>query len=224
MDAATLYSQIKTYANLDDTTICHLHKSNPGQMCIGDTQNGCMMPSQTQVVDFDSVKVLFCKKNNISPQFDSVDAVTHKKQLFLFVEIKSIENIVEKELKYDKKIKKQIDNKISTTDKKEVVNRFIESKVKGFCLKEKIKDSIEICKGITNDGNLFSKIDFVYVLITDTDTLSNPMQQFQAHLNVLSYNAVKLKMESELKKEHLSVGHRNRYARCKEFDKFMAQL
>lgn len=212
MDAATLYSQIKEYANLNDTTICHLHIPN-NIPCIEDSNVKCLHPSKVKVLNFDLVKELYCGT------LSSVDAITHKHQLIVFVEIKSVENIA-KELRFDKRITKRID---SSTNKGEAVSAIANIKVKKLAdsLKAKIQHSIEICKGIANDENLFNKIDFVYVLVTDVDTLSNPMQQFQAHLNELSYNAVKLKMESELKKEHISVGHRNRYARCKEFDKFM---
>ncbi|MBR4267891.1 MAG: hypothetical protein IKQ46_17780 [Bacteroidales bacterium] len=178
MDAATLYSQIKVFANLDETTICHLHKSKPKVSCINDTKIGCENPSKTNVLDFDAVKVLYCIQNKIAPQLDSVDAITHNQQIILFVEIKSNKNFLQHQLK--------------NTDTTDIVNKKIDRQVTKYNLKDKINDSIEICKGIAKDNNLFDKIEYIYVLVTDINTLTNPMQRFQAQLNVAAYKSINI--------------------------------
>lgn len=215
MDAATLYSQIKTYASLGDTTICCLHKSKPNLSCIDDSQNNCKNPSQTKVIDFDAVKVLYCQQNKVSPQPTSVDAIAHKQHIFVFVEIKSNKNFLTKQL-----------NK--PDDTVDAVDRKIKEQVKNYNLIGKINDSIEICKEIVNDKNLFDRVAFVYVLVTDINTLTNPMQVFQAQLNAAAYKTINinhlLKLNNAISENLKSSKHPNRYVYCKDFDNFMATL
>lgn len=210
MDATNLYSLIKSYSNLDETQICVLHKPKPKTPCI---DNPCSTPSQTNVIDFDKVKSIFCQINNQS-QLASVDCITHKGNHFLLVEIKSNKNFLTHQLK----------NSNSETKDDEI----IKNKVAGYNLKKKISDSIHICNEISKNTNVFESIPCIYVLVTDTDTIDDPIQSFQANMNILAYNSIdiiKLTKLNKLLRENLeSLGYTNRYVKCSDFDDYIKNL
>lgn len=141
----------------------------------------------------------------------SVDAVMQKSGLFLFVEIKSWKNFE----KYQ----------ISVTDSEALRKRKIEEKAKKFKLKKKVEESMIICCEVSKDKRLFDKMRVVYVLMTDIDTVVDPMDRFRARLGSLSYKAVNMlhfndASMSELKK----VGMDARYVYCQKFDEFYASV
>ena len=210
MNATNLYSQIKSYSNLDETQICVLHKPKPNTPCIN---NPCSNPSQTKVVDFDKVKSIFCRLNN-QPQLASVDCITHKGDNFLFVEIKSNKNFLTHQLK--------------SSNAEAEDDEIIKSKVAGYNLKKKISDSILICNKISGNTNVFESIPCIYVLVTDTNTIEDPAQRFLANMNILAYNSIDIRKLTKLNKvlrENLeSLGYTNRYVKCSDFDDYIRNL
>ena len=195
---------------MNGTQICVLHKPKPKTSCI---DNPCSTPSQTNVIDFDKVKSIFCQINNLS-QLASVDCITHKGDYFLFVEIKSNKNFLTHQL-----------NSYSVEAE---VDEIIKNKVAGYNLKKKISDSIHICNKISENANVFESIPCIYVLVTDTNTIDDPVQSIQANMNILAYNSIdimKLTKLNKLLRENLeSLGYTNRYVKCSDFDDYIKNL
>ena len=210
MDAYSLYALAKSYAQLDDTIICVLHNAQPHIPCVN-SSIFCGHPSQTSIINFDTVKVSYCTNENIHPQLASVDALTHKNGQLLFIEIKSNKNFLKYQLK-------AIDTQKSIDEK-------IENQVADYQLKKKIDDSRTICEAISGDKHLFENLPSIYVLVTDTETVTNPLQLFQMNLNILAYNAIHLPRLNKALEDNLdSLGHTTRFVFCQDFDKFVKSL
>lgn len=210
MDANSLYDLAKSYAQLDDTIICVLHNAQPKTSCVN-SRSFCGHPSQTAVINFDTVKVSYCTNENIHPQLASVDALTHKNGQVLFIEIKSNRNFLKYQLK--------------ATDTQESIDEKIERQIADYQLKKKIDDSRAICEAISGDSHLFENLPSIYVLVTDTETVTNPLQNIQVHLNILAYNAIHLPRLNKAIDDNLdSLGHTTRYVYCQDFDDFINSL
>ena len=209
-NAVELYELLLQYATQQQTTICQLHNAEPHTPC-PQSKYFCQKESVKKVVDFDAVKVKYCKCENINPTWQSVDAVMPKEEIFLFVEIKSWRN-------FDKY---QMTN-IHTKEEKEQI---IEKQVKEFKLKQKIERSIEICQNISKNKYLFDKIPMIYVLVTDIDTVTNPMLRLRVQLGVLAYKSVNISLYTSASTNELSTLAMNvRYTSCYEFDNLCDSL
>ena len=204
-----LYQCLKHYASLQKTTVCMLHEAEPGTPC-PQSRVFCGTESQHSAINFDAVKEHYCAQNRIS-SMASVDSVMHKSDLFLFVEIKSWKNFEQYQLK--------------PTDSEAVRMRKIEDKAKKFKLKKKVEDSMTICCEVSKDKQLFNKMRVLYVLLTDIDTVVDPLDRFRARLGSLSYTAVNLLNFNDASMAELkTVGMNARYVYCRQFDKFYSEL
>ena len=210
MDANSLYDLAKSYAKQNDTIICVLHDAQPKTPCVN-SRSFCGHPSQTAVINFDAVKTIYCTNENIHPQLASVDALTYKNGQILFVEIKSNKNFLQHHLKQ--------------TDTQETIDKKIKQQVTDYKLKKKMDDSRTICEAISGDKHLFDNLPSIYVLVTDTETVTNPLQLFQMNLNILAYNAIHLPRLNKAIDDNLdSLGHTTRYVYCQDFDDFINSL
>ena len=210
MDANSLYDLAKSYAKQSDTIICVLHNAQPKTPCVN-SRSFCRHPSQTAVINFDAVKTIYCTNENIHPQLASVDALTYKNGQILFVEIKSNKNFLQHQLKQ--------------TDTQETIDKNIKQQVTDYKLKKKMDDSQTICEAISGDIHLFDTLPSIYVLVTDAETVTNPLQAIQMNLNILAYNAIHLpRLNKALETDLDSLGHTTRYVYCRDFDKFVNSL
>lgn len=198
-----LFERLRRYASLSATSICMLHNAEKRVPC-PKSSYFCGNESQKSVINFDAVKEAFCKNNRIGA-WSSVDAVTYKDKQFIFVEIKSWQNFE----------RYQIKDSDSPEEKKEK----IEKKAKGFNLKKKIEQSFQICKDISHDEHLFEKIPVIYILVTDVDTVAEPMKRFRARMGVLSYKSQNIPLYNKFSTAQLySLGMNVRYVFCQKFD------
>ena len=210
MDASSFYTLAKSYAQQEDTIVCVLHNAQPKTSCVN-SQNFCGHPSQTAVINFDAVKTVYCTNENIHPQLASVDALTYKNGQILFVEIKSNKNFLQHQLKQ--------------ADTQETIDEKIKQQVTDYKLKKKIDDSQTVCKAISGDSHLFDTLPSIYVLVTDAETVTNPLQSIQMNLNILAYNAIHLPRLNIALEENLdSLGHTTRLVYCQDFDKYISSL
>ena len=92
-----LFQRLKHYASLQTTTVCMLHEAESGRPC-PQSRVFCGTESRNPVINFDAVKECYCAKNRIS-SMASVDAVLHKSDIFLLVEIKSWKNFEKYQIK-----------------------------------------------------------------------------------------------------------------------------
>lgn len=207
--AFRLYYRLKHYASLHSTTICMLHKAEANTPC-PKTVSFCGKESNYSVINFDSVKEYYCKQNKIK-SLASVDAVMYKKTIFLFVEIKSWKNFERYQLR--------------KSDSDVIRKKKIVDQTKKFKLKEKIVESMTICCEITKDQKLFNKMPVMYVLITDINTIQDPLTRFRARLGLLSYTSYNLLNCINATMNVLrTVGMNTRIVCCRQFDQFYKEL
>lgn len=198
-----LFERLRRYASLSTTSICMLHNAEKRVSC-PESQYFCGNESQKSVVNFDAVKEVYCKNNRIGA-LSSVDAVTYKDKQFIFVEIKSWQNFERYHIK--------------DSDSPEEKKKKIEEKAEGFNLKKKIEESLRICKGISHDEHLFEKIPVIYILVTDVDTVVDPMKKFRARMAVLSYKSQNIPLYNKFSIAQLNSLKMNvRYVFCQKFD------
>ncbi len=208
--ACRLYERVGRYASLSPTSICRLHEAVPRTPCPS-SPHFCGKESTYFVYNFDAVKEYYCKKNKTVEVLPSVDAVLYKDKRFLFVEIKSWQNFERFHIK--------------SSDSEAVIEHKIQKKAKSFKLKAKVDNSIEICKAISNDQYLFTKIPATYVLVTDVDTVSDPLVRFRARLGALGYKSVYIPLYNNASLLQLAtVGMDVRYVFCRQFDNFIDSL
>ena len=207
--AFRLYQRLKHYATLQPTTVCMLHKAEPGKPC-PQSIYFCGSESVNHAINFDAVKEHYCTQKKIH-SLSSVDAVMQKNGLLMFVEIKSWRNFEQYQIK--------------ATDSEDLRKKKIKEKAKKFNLKKKVEESMTICCEVSQDKRLFEKMPVMYVLMTDIDTIVDPLDRFRARLGSLSYKAVNMlhfndASMSELKKIRMN----SRYVYCKKFDEFYANI
>ena len=207
--ACRLYEQVGKYASLSPTTICWLHEAEPKKPC-PTSSFYCGAESKIPALNFDAVKEAFCNKTKTS-SVPSVDAVLYKENRFLFVEIKSWQNFERYQIK--------------SGDSPATIQRKIADKATGFKLKPKVEKSMEICRSIAKDEHLFEKMPVTYVLVTDVDTVADPLARFKSRLRALAYKSVFIPLFSSASIAQLStVGMDVRYVFCRKFDNFYDSL
>lgn len=210
MKAVELFDLLQQYSTKPLTTLCRLHFSEPRIPC-PKSKFFCGKESVTDVLDFDDVKDKFCREENIHPTWKSVDAVLSKEDIFVFVEIKSWRNFESFHL--------------DDADSEEDRNAKVTAQAQGFKLKEKIDCSMMICQGLAKDEKLFGPIPTMYVLVTDVETVLNPLVRLRAQLGVLAYKAVNIPLYTNATMAELNaLGMNVRYKNCREFDAFIDSL
>lgn len=208
--AQHLFEQIREYASLPYTSICMLHYAEPKTPC-PHSRFFCGKESVKPAVNFDAVKEEFCNREKIKDLWSSVDAVLYKNNIFLFVEIKSWQN-------FDR-------HHVNVGDSPEEVRKKADQQAKKFNLKLKIDSSIEICRNISKDPDLFAEMPTVYVLVTDVDTVPDPLVRFRARLGILSYNAMNIPSYTRASFNAIkATGMNVRYVNCRNFDSFFDSL
>ena len=207
--AHKLFVRVGKYASLSPTTICWLHEAEPKKPC-PTTASYCGAESKIPALNFDAVKETYCNKTK-TPSVPSVDAVLYKGNRFLFVEIKSWQNFERYQIK--------------SGDSQSTIQHKVTQKAAGFKLKPKVEMSMEICKSISKDYHLFEKMPVTYVLVTDVDTIVDPLVRFRSRLRALAYKSVFIPLYSSASMAQLlTVGMDVRYVFCRKFDNFYDSL
>ena len=207
--ANMLFDRLRGYASLTPTTLCMLHEPENKTPCPR-SRFFCGTDSTIPAINFDKVKETYCNKAKIT-YFPSVDAVMFKEERFLFVEIKSWQNFERYQIK--------------PGDSPAIIQKKIEDKAKGFKLKPKVEKSMKICQVLSQDEHLFDKMPVTYVLVTDVNTVADPLARFKGRLLTLAYKSVYIPLFSSASTAQLAtVGMDVRYVFCREFDAFYAKL
>lgn len=207
--ACRLYERVKRYASLTSTTICMLHEAESKKPC-PTSAFFCGKESKIPALNFDAVKETYCSKTRTS-SVPSVDAVLYKGNRFVFLEIKSWQNFERYQIK--------------PGDSQATIQRKIADKATGFRLKPKVESSMEICRNITKDVHLFEQMPVTYVLVTDVDTVADPLARFRSRLRALAYKSVYIPLFNSASMAQLTtVGMDVRYVFCRNFDDFYESL
>ena len=162
MKASELYQRIKAY--LPDTTeksICEL------QNC-----NKCNTLQQKVLIDFDTITKEFCRGRSTLSSTDGVKNSPNKDNVFYFVEIKSIKDVI---------INPETNTLTNETNANKQSTKFITK------IDKKLPNSIEVCRGIVDDNNLFNaNLQPTLVFVSDIDTNQRPLDSFAMNLKKLS--------------------------------------
>ncbi|OUO52378.1 hypothetical protein B5F77_08495 [Parabacteroides sp. An277] len=158
--AKVLYEGIKNRYEGIETTICQLHKP-----C--SERRRCGAASVTPVLDFDAVERRFhAHADSPSP---SVDAVAYsERNLFCFVEIKGWNEFL-----------------YNPHRPEPVSEQAIATQVRKYDLKGKLMNSMRICLDI-NSISSFGEVEVVFVVVTDIDVRTAPLESLAANLGMLA--------------------------------------
>lgn len=174
MKARDLYNKIlasQFAKNVCETTICGLHKA-----C---NITECPQKQNSLLIDFDKVQSNFCKeqKRSTDKSTDGVVNSIKRDNVFYFVELKSIHNIV------INPISKAVTR---PEDVKHKIKLLVDS------LAEKLNKSEKLCTTISGEIDLFSQLLPVLVLVTDIDIYTSPFAKLRNNIHMIE-------VETELK-------------------------
>ncbi len=197
MTANELIIRLKQKYNSEVENICCLEKT-----CLSSKR--CDAYNEKHLLDFDKIKDAHSKGRQTPA---SVDGLMEMNDTVCFVELKSWENFFKyKSQASDEDIKNQVDS---------------------YNLKEKLEDSMLICKKELEKDDLFDNIPIVFVLATDISITEQPEFSLLHNLNALAHSSSTWKYEkcNKLSKEKLknididNITVHKIYLSCKDFDK-----
>lgn len=209
MTPQQIYDSIYKYIGSQETIICQIHSAcSP----IKEKHYMCTSPkSWAPVLDFDSVKTKTDSEHGIESR-KSVDAViaSPSNSVFCFVEMKSWHLVLThhgNETKIRKKAQKYESD-----------------------LPEKLAKSIEICKQVTQDNDVFNDCPILYILVTDipvTNNKENGLSNIYSNLTALAGSSSNLNMLCNQLSKNI-MNHipkvETRYWECREFDAELSKL
>ena len=205
--ASDIYNRLLAFSAVGETTICHLHKPCDGKPL-------CKTPSVSPMLDFDYIeKKLATGNRSTKPSCDGV-TLNNDHSVFCFVEIKGWEKFVSFNIGDDFSLSEgdriKVDEKVATYD-----------------LKGKLMQSINDCEDITGQSDLFPRIPYAYVIVTDINSEQEAIEDFAANLSSLAETASIWTYCDEKMKEILNdvdIAVKKVYAHCREFDVVLSRI
>lgn len=206
MEAQTIYNCIKTCHPELLTTICRLHKP-----C--STVRRCVNDSRLEVIDFDKIKDAYCESLHSDPM-PSVDALAYseKRVALCFVELKGWDRFLNNPYR-----------------KASVSEEEIKTQAGRYDLKGKLESSLRICQDLMGVPDCFEGVELFFVLVTDIEIESNPLESIVYNLSVLAETSSKWKdlCHKYLSKalDEVAIGDiRKFYLYCETFDHWMVNV
>lgn len=205
--ASDIYNSLLAFSTLGETTICHLHKPCDGHPL-------CKTTSSTPVVDFDYIEKKLATGNRSSmPSCDGV-ALNNDHSVFCFVEIKGWEKFV-------------LYNICDAVSPSKGDRTKVDEQVATYDLKGKLMQSIIDCELVTGQKDLFPRIPYAYVIVTDINSEKEAIEDFAANLSSLAETASVWTYCDEKMKEILNdvdIAVKKVYAHCREFDAVISRI
>lgn len=181
------------------SSICRLHRP-----C--STTAICGQSSKVPVIDFDRVESIFHSKQK-RPSTASVDAITYKQDLILFIEIKGWKEFINHNPK--------------------ISNMKIKGQVKKYDLRKKLLDSISICCELAHDPDFLADKPSIYVIVTDINPNQNALGALAMSLNVLANTSSQWELVCmQLTNESIAgiTEMKTHYLYCEDFDNYYHSL
>lgn len=206
MTPVEIFSKIRARSADADTVICNLHsacspKKRKAYRCL-------RAGSETHVIDFDAIKTLADIARGTASR-KSVDALTlpPSHTCLCFIELKSWELLIEHG---------------GTTE-----NIYRQAGKYASDLPQKLSDSLQICKEITDDTGTFRNCKILYVLLTDIAVDDDGIAAFSSDMMALAGTSSNLKelcnlLSFDIMRNIPSV--ETRYWECRNFDKELSSL
>ena len=203
-----LYRAVLAFKPGVESTVCILHKPCKGNPL-------CSTTSTSEVLDFDAVeKELARGKRSNRPSCDGV-TLNIERSIFCFVEIKGWKEFVKRNIN-------MADATLSEADKKK-----IKDKVDSYNLKGKLEQSMDDCEEIANDSNIFLRIPFIYIIVTDIENDRNAVEDIATNLSLLAETAsVWTFCDNCMKKQMNTLDDTvtKVYTHCRDFDDCIASI
>lgn len=205
--ASDIYNSLLVFSAIGETTICHLHKPCDGHPL-------CKITSSTPVLDFDYIeKKLATGSRRTMPSCDGVTLnIDHS--VFCFVEIKG----------WEKFVSFNISDAVSPSEGSRTK---VDEQVATYDLKGKLIQSINDCEVVIGQKDLFPRIPYAYVIVTDINSENEAIEDFAANLSSLAETASVWTYCDEKMKEILSeldIAVKKVYAHCREFDEVISKI
>lgn len=202
-----LYDAILAYKPDSRSTVCLLHKPCKERPMCGTT-------STVEVLDFDAVEKELAKGRR--SRFPSCDGVTLNPahSFFCFVEIKGWKEFVERNI--------DDPEDLSEDDKQMIIE-----KAEKYNLEGKLKSSMDDCEEIAGDRDLFLRIPFVYVIVTDISTDMDAAKDIAANLSILAETAsVWTFCDENMRRQMGSIDDKVQkvYTHCRDFDTCIREI
>ena len=205
--ASDIYNSLLAFSTHCETTICHLHKPCDGHPL-------CKTTSNTPVVDFDYIeKRLATGSRRTMPSCDGV-TLNKDHSVFCFVEIKG----------WEKFVSFNISDAVSLSEGDRTK---VDEQVATYDLKGKLMQSINDCEVVTGQKDLFPRIPYAYVIVTDINSEKEAIEDFAANLSSLAETASVWTYCDEKMKELLNevdIAVKKVYAHCREFDAVISRI
>ena len=205
--ASDIYNSLLTFSALGETTICHLHKPCDGHPL-------CKTVSNTPVVDFDYIeKKLATGSRKTLPSCDGV-TLNNDHSVFCFVEIKG----------WEKFVSFNISDAVSPSEGDRTK---VDEQVATYDLKGKLMQSITDCEIAAGQKDLFPRIPYAYVIVTDINSEKEAIEDIAANLSSLAETASVWTYCDEKMKEILGdvdIAVKKVYAHCREFDAVISRI
>lgn len=203
-----LYRAVLEFKPGVESSICLLHKPCKGNPL-------CSTTSTSEVLDFDAVeKELARGRRSNLPSCDGV-TLNIERSVFCFVEMKGWKEFVMRNINVD-------DATLSEDDKKK-----IEDQVDRYNLKGKLEQSMDDCEEIAHDSDLFQRLPFIYIIVTDIENDRNAAEDIAANLSLLAETAsVWTFCDNSMKKQMNTLDDTvmKVYTHCRDFDDCIANI
>lgn len=202
---SNIFKNILSFANGKTTSICDIHSAcSPIK---GKFYNCGNQVSRTPVINMDAVKEDFYKSQDKKIEMPkSVDALTNSSDALCFVELKSWDLVLQYNGTADA-IKQQCTKYQSD-------------------LPMKLAHTLEMCKQLLSDPNLFDGIRVIFVLVTDID-VSIGIEAIYEDLSALAGISSDLRSLCNRLTGNILSGvtdFQTLYCECRNFDSEIAQL
>lgn len=190
------------------STICTLHKPCSQKPL-------CSQKTTTNLLDFDSIERVLAKgKRSVRPSCDGI-SLSGDNSVFCFVEIKGWKKFVDYNIT-------SASSKISNEEKLK-----IEEKASSYNLKEKLEHSIADCTEISGQKDLFMKIPYVYIIVTDIEENKYAIDDIAANLSSLAetssvWTICDKIMLQQINKIDATI--KKVYTHCQDFDECIAKI
>ncbi len=208
MNPLEIYNSIYNYIE-EDSIICDLHSAcKNGKYLCG------QISSNKKVLNFDAVSCNWCKAQKVSNK-KSVDVITtsYSNNYFCFIELKTWELVLNN----------------PKNKKSDVKESDIENQAKKYesDLPKKLTNSIETCKQINTNNDLFDNCKIIFILVTDISVNDDGISNIYLNRTALAGTSSDLKkLCNQLSKNIMNniPNIETHYWHCKDFDTNLSKL
>lgn len=207
-----IYKQVMTKTGVTPCSLCQLHipcRHTPS----------CLSLQQTPVINLDEVETQWHSAQGCASS-PSSDALSYTEKVLCFVELKGWKEFLSHQPIAQKPL--------ASEKEKQVLEKRITRQAGKYDLQRKLLESIKLCEDITTCNLNTGQIQIAFILITDVNVASNPLNVLTQQLNMLAFttsswekvctSALKKQLDTQIRE------HRTYFIGCRDFDALMSQL